>query len=89
MAVSGVWSGVLKENSEKSRENCWKNFPGSRNATNSGISGTGKGKPAGTVPAFSSFSEIRSLWFCQAAWSRPYASAARKVLGFRNAPDKM
>ena len=33
----------------KSRENCWKNFPESRNATNSRISGTGKGKPAGNL----------------------------------------
>ena len=30
----------------KFRENCWKNFPESRNAANSRISGTGKGKPA-------------------------------------------
>ena len=33
----------------KLRENCWKNFPESRNATNSRISGTGKGKPAGNL----------------------------------------
>ena len=34
---------------EKSRENCWKNVPESRNALNSRISGTGKGKPAGNI----------------------------------------
>ena len=33
----------------KSRENCWKNFPESRNATNYRISVTGKGKPAGNL----------------------------------------
>ena len=33
----------------KSRENCWKIFPGKRNAINSGISGTGKGKPVGNL----------------------------------------
>ena len=33
----------------KFRENCWKIFPESPNATNSRISGTGKGKPAGTL----------------------------------------
>ena len=33
----------------KSRENCWKIFPESRNATNSMISGTGKGKPAANL----------------------------------------
>ena len=33
----------------KSRENCWKIFPESGNATNSRISGTGKGKPAGNL----------------------------------------
>ena len=33
----------------KSRENCWKKFPELRNATNSRISGTVKGKPAGNL----------------------------------------
>ena len=33
----------------KCRENCWKNFPESRNATNFRISGTRKGKPAGNL----------------------------------------
>ena len=33
----------------KSRANCWKKFPGSPNATNSRISGTRKGKPAGNL----------------------------------------
>ena len=33
----------------KSRENCWKMFPESRNATNSRILGTKKGKPAGNL----------------------------------------
>ena len=33
----------------KSWENCWKIFPESQNATNSRISGTGKGKPAGNL----------------------------------------
>ena len=33
----------------KLRENCWKHFPESRNATNSRIPGTGKGKPAGNL----------------------------------------
>ena len=33
----------------KFRENCWKIFPESPNATNSWISGTGKGKPAGNL----------------------------------------
>ena len=33
----------------KFRENCWKKFPVPWNATNSRISGTGKGKPAGNL----------------------------------------
>ena len=50
MAVSGVCSGVPEEGTlGKSRENCWKMFPESQNATNSGILGTGKGKPAGNL----------------------------------------
>ena len=46
VAVSGVFAGVLEE---CSGENCWKKFPEAPNATNSGISGTGKGKPAGNL----------------------------------------
>ena len=42
VAVSGVCSGFSGKTPGKSRENCWKIFPESRNATNSGISGTGK-----------------------------------------------
>ena len=69
VAVSGVCSGVPEENSGKVPGNCWKNFPESQNATNSRISGTGKGKPVpgpsfragcflkSTVRAFSSFSD--------------------------------
>ena len=49
MAVSGVCSGVPRKTPGKSRENCWKNFPESRDATDSRISGTGNGKPAGNL----------------------------------------
>ena len=46
MAVSGSVRGFSRKTPGKSRENCWKNVPESRNATNSRISGTGKGEPA-------------------------------------------
>ena len=42
----GSVRGFSRKTPGKSRENCWKMFPESRNATNSGISGTGKGEPA-------------------------------------------
>ena len=49
MAVSGVCSGVPEENSGKVPGKLLEFFffPGSRNAINSRISGTGKGKPDG------------------------------------------
>ena len=43
----GSCRGFPRKTPGKSREKCWKNVPESRNATNSRISGTGKGKPAG------------------------------------------
>ena len=50
MAVSGIRSGVLEENCGKvPGKLLGKIFPESRNATNSRISGTGKGKPAGNL----------------------------------------
>ena len=45
----GSVRGFPRKTPGKSRENCWKISPESRNATNSRISGTGKGKPAGKV----------------------------------------
>ena len=45
----GSVRGFSRKTPGKSRENCWKNFPESRNATCSSISGTGKGKPAGNL----------------------------------------
>ena len=45
----GSVRGFPRKPPGKSRENCWKIFPGSRNAINSRISGTGKGKPAGNL----------------------------------------
>ena len=46
VAVSGVFAGVLQESRGKIPG---KYFPESPNATNSRISGTGKGKPAGNL----------------------------------------
>ena len=45
----GCVRGFPRKTPGKSRENCWKIFPESRNATNSRTSGTGKGKPAGNL----------------------------------------
>ena len=45
----GSVRGFSRKTPRKPRENCRKNFPESRNATNSRISGTGKGKPAGNL----------------------------------------
>ena len=45
----GSVRGFPRKTPGKSRENCWKIFPESRNATNSRILGTGKGKPAGNL----------------------------------------
>ena len=45
----GSVRGFSGKSPGKSQEICWKNFPESRNATNSMISGTGKGKPAGNL----------------------------------------
>ena len=46
----GCFRGLFSRKTPgKFQENCWKNFPESRNATNSRISGTGKGKPAGNL----------------------------------------
>ena len=45
----GSVRGFPRKTPGKSRENCWKNFPGAPNATNSRISGTGKGKPAANL----------------------------------------
>ena len=45
----GSVRGFSRKTPGKSRENSWKFFPESRNATNSRISGTGKGKPAGNL----------------------------------------
>ena len=48
---TGLWlfpgsvRGFPRKTPGKSRENCWKTFPESRNATDPRISGTGKGKP--------------------------------------------
>ena len=47
VAVSGVFAGVLEEVLGKFRENCWKNFPESPNATNSRI--WGKANLPGTL----------------------------------------
>ena len=49
MAVSGVCSGVPEENSRKAPRKLLDNFSKLRNATNSGFSGTGKGKPAANL----------------------------------------
>ena len=45
----GCVRGFPRKTPGKSRENCWKKIPESRNATNSMISGTGKGKPAANL----------------------------------------
>ena len=45
MAVCGIRAGVSEKVRGKSWENRWIMFPVSRNAPNSRISGTGKGKP--------------------------------------------
>ena len=45
----GSVRGFARKTSGKSQENCWKNCPELPNATNSRISGTGKGKPAGNL----------------------------------------
>ena len=45
----GSVRGFSRKTPGKSRENCWKIFPESRNATNSRIWGTGKGQPAGNL----------------------------------------
>ena len=45
----GPVRGFSRKTPGKSRENCWIIFPKSRNATNSRISGTKKGKPAGNL----------------------------------------
>ena len=45
----GLFWGFPRKTPGKSRENCWKKFPEWQNATNSRISGTGKGKPAGNL----------------------------------------
>ena len=45
----GSVRGFSRKTPGKSRESCWKKCPESRNATNSRISGTGKGKPAGNL----------------------------------------
>ena len=45
----GSVRGFSRKTLGKPRENSRKLFPESRNATNSGISGTGKGKPAGNL----------------------------------------
>ena len=45
----GCVRGFPRRTPGKSRENSWKIFPESRNAINSRISGTGKGKPAGNL----------------------------------------
>ena len=45
----GCFWGLCGSSGGKFRENCWKNLPESPNATNSRISGTGKGKPAGNL----------------------------------------
>ena len=49
VAVSGVCSGVPEENSGKVPGKLQKMFPELQNATNSRISGTRKGKPAGNI----------------------------------------
>ena len=49
VAVSGVLAGVLEESPRKIPGKLLDNFPESPNATNSRISGTGKGKPAGNL----------------------------------------
>ena len=45
----GSVRGFSRKTPGKSRENCWKFFPESRNAINSRIWGTGKGQPAGNL----------------------------------------
>ena len=49
MPVSGVCTGVLEASSGKNPGKLLDNFPVSRNALNSGISGTGKG-PCADLP---------------------------------------
>ena len=49
VAVSGGLRGFPRKTPGKSQENSWKSFPEASNATNSRISGTGKGKPAGNL----------------------------------------
>ena len=46
VAVSGVFAGVLEESSREIPGKLVENFSELRNALNSRISGTGKGKPA-------------------------------------------
>ena len=45
----GSVRGFSRKTPGKCWENCWKIFPESRNATNSRIWGSGKGKPAGNL----------------------------------------
>ena len=49
VAVSGIGSGVPEENSGKIAGKLLEIFPESRNASNSRIWGTGKGKPAANL----------------------------------------
>ena len=49
MAVSGVFAGVLEESSGKIAGKLLEIFPGPRNALNSRILGTAKGKPATNI----------------------------------------
>ena len=45
----GSVRGFPRKTPGKSQENCWKILPESQTATNSRISGTGKGKPVGNL----------------------------------------
>ena len=68
VAVSGVCSGVPEENSGKVTGKLpEKNVPESQHATNSRISGTGKGKPSGnlgsTLPRPCSHLPSRGVFF--------------------------
>ena len=47
--VSGIGLGFPRKIPGKLGETCWKNCPESRKALNSGILGTGKGKPAANL----------------------------------------
>ena len=49
VTVSGSLREFWRKVPGKFREKCWKNVPDSPNATNTRISGTGKGKPAGNL----------------------------------------